>query len=86
MKEKKRSTEEINNGVMRYGKLKFVIWLIRWTIGFTVIYFITLYYPSFSWLWTLGISVASFSLFLMIYLIFRVKKKMHKIKEKATGI
>ncbi len=47
-------------------KQRLIIWAIRWTIGFALIFVIVAYWPSLSWLWWAGGIVALASLVFLL--------------------
>lgn len=43
-----------------------VLWAVRWTIGFAIIWAITAWTGAYSWLWTAGFIVAVLSLVVIL--------------------
>lgn len=58
----------------KHVRKQVIIWCVRWTLGFALIWWVTAKWPSIAWLWYVGIATALVSL-ISIFLIARQQKK-----------
>ena len=59
--------DSLENETNRFMRIRFVFFLIRWTIGFLIVWWITTRWPDLVWLWWPAVIVASLSLFMLLF-------------------
>ena len=63
-----------------------VMWAIRWTIGFLMIWAITAWSGQYDWLWTFGYIVATVSLGFTILAQWLMARKVGQTREKMAKL
>jgi len=59
----------------------FILWVVRWILGFALIWFITGVSGGLNWLWGLGVVVAIASLVLTMALKRRMSRRLDSLSE-----
>lgn len=65
-----------------FFQTRFLLWAIRWVIGFGLIWLLVAYYPEYSWLWWVGGVVAALSLAVTAFAYFVLNRKLRQLTEK----
>lgn len=67
--------KEKNTQLHPFLKRNLLAWAIRWTIGFSIIGWLTYQFPALQWIWLPAILVAVFSLLLLFLIHFIMKSE-----------
>lgn len=62
------------------------LWVIRWTIGFTIIGVLVHFYSGLSWLWWVGIAFASLTPVTSLIARFYMNRKINETREKIEEL
>ena len=63
-----------------------VMWALRWSIGFLMIWVITAWTGQHAWLWTFGLVVAAVSLGVSILAQWLISKRVAQSREKMARL
>ena len=62
-------------------KRSLILWAIRWTLGFLIIWAVTAWSGRFEWLWTAGLIVAAISLVTTLGAHFFMQRKFASVEQ-----
>ena len=63
-----------------------VMWAIRWSIGFAIIWAVTSWTGQFDWLWTAGIVVAVATLVFTLAMRWVIAHKINNVRERKQQL
>ena len=66
-------------------KRSLILWAIRWTLGFLIIWAVTAWSGRFEWLWTAGLIVAAISLVTTLGAHFFMQRRFASVENLAKG-
>lgn len=81
--ENREELQSLRRGWSAFAGRRLVLWLIRWTIGFTLIGLVAALCPEMSWLWWVGIGFAILTPFTAMACQWLVSRK---IREAETAL
>ncbi|NIV10798.1 MAG: hypothetical protein GWN62_05775 [Aliifodinibius sp.] len=81
LKNKLAESKRIADAASTFFRRRFILWAIRWTIGFGVIAVVIYYLPNWLWLWYTGVAIAGLSLVSMIAGRFMIQRKVANINK-----
>ena len=65
----------------RFMRVRFVLFFVRWTIGFLILWWVTTRWPDLSWLWWPAVIVAAISFILLLLSRRWIGRKLGKTRE-----